>query len=157
MIRLIMSFVLILAYVDAIAQKYETYCDIQCFGNRGLLSSNATVSLDFGDDRNVSLLGIDGKPLKFPSVIAVANFMAKRGWRLTETYVRVEKVVFDKDLDPNVQHLIMVKTISSDDEIKDGLNLSYSKTAEEKQREKETKQKKRDARNNSNIDDAYKY
>ena len=154
-----MLFVLALVCVGASAQEiYETYCDIQCFGNRGLLSSNAVVSLDFGDDRNVDILGVDGKPLKFPSVVAVANYMAKRGWKLAQTYVRVEKVVFDKDLDPNVQHLIMVKTVSSDDEIKAGLDLSFSKSAEEKQKEKEEKLKKRNDRiNDKSIDDAYKY
>ena len=51
----------------------------------------------------------------------------------------------------------MVKMVSSDDEVTEGFKTTPSQSMEEYLQGKKEKQKKREARNNSNIDDVYKY
>lgn len=154
-----MLFALALMCVGVRAQeKYEAYCDIWSFldSRENIFTTKAIINFDFGKKRNVQILDEDGKKQPFFSYIDAANFMAKKGWKIRTVYTKLNNLVpASSYLD--ITHVVMVKTVSSDDEVTEGFKTTPSQSMEEYLQVKKEKQKKRDARNNSNIDDAYKY
>lgn len=111
-------------------EKYPVYCDVYLIGERDF-GKNAVLNFDFGLDRNVNLLDENGKTIKFPSVIAAINYLAKKGWKLftvgmgtnsaasvlSETITGMKTILLP-------MHYVMVKEVSSDDEILIGLRTS---------------------------------
>lgn len=115
-------------------QKITAYCDICVYGERGI--TPAVISFDFGFDRNVDILGEDGKPLKFYSYVDAANYLAKYGWQITTVYSSNESLA--------KTHCVMCKYIEHDSDITDGLTLTKYSTAEEKRQKSKEKQAKRE-------------
>lgn len=157
--KITMLFALALMCMGVRAQeKYEAYCDIWSFldSRENIFTTKAIINFDFGKKRNVQILDEDGKKQPFFSYIDAANFMAKKGWKIRTVYTKLNNLVpASSYLD--ITHVVMVKTVSSDDEVTEGFKTTPSQSMEEYLQVKKEKQKKRDARNNSNIDDAYKY
>lgn len=157
--KIIMLFVLALVCVGAQAQeKYEAYCDIWSFldSRENIFTTKAIINFDFGKKRNVQILDEDGNKQPFFSYIDAANFMAKKGWKIRTVYTKLNNLIpASSYLD--ITHVVMVKMVSSDDEVTEGFKTTPSQSMEEYLQGKKEKQKKREARNNSNIDDVYKY
>ena len=157
--KIIMLFVLALVCVGAQAQeKYEAYCDIWSFldSRENIFTTKAIINFDFGKKRNVQILDEDGNKQQFFSYIDAANFMAKKGWKIRTVYTKLNNLIpASSYLD--ITHVVMVKMVSSEDEVTEGFKTTPSQSMEEYLQGKKEKQKKREARNNSDIDDAYKY
>lgn len=98
--------------------KYPVYCDLKAYNFWGV--GKVKVMLDMGAVSNgggsfESLYGEDGKQIKFNTVMAAVNYMAKKGWILDKTYYVTEG--------PGraVLHYVLVKRVKNDDEIRAGL------------------------------------
>lgn len=118
-------------------EKYTVYCDVYLFGERGIWK-NATLSFDFGDNRNVDLLDENGKRMKFPSPITAVNYLSKKGWKLfsVTSSTNNDMSILTKDIGITVlvMHYIMTKDVSSDAEILNGLKTSLKDKKEKKEK-----------------------
>lgn len=73
--------------------KYPVYCDLKAYNFWGV--GKVKVMLDMGAVSNgggsfESLYDEDGKQIKFNTVMAAVNYMAKKGWILDKTYYVTE-------------------------------------------------------------------
>lgn len=98
--------------------KYPVYCDLKAYNFWGV--GKVKVILDMGAVTNgggsfESLFGEDGKQIKFNTVMAAVNYMAKRGWKLDKTYYITEGV------GKAVLHYVLVKRVKDDSEIREGI------------------------------------
>lgn len=98
--------------------KYPVYCDLKAYNFWGV--GKVKVMLDMGAVSNgggsfESLYGEDGKQIKFNTVMAAVNYMAKKGWILDNTYYITEGA------GRAVLHYVLVKRVKNDSEIREGL------------------------------------
>ena len=98
--------------------KYPVYCDLKAYNFWGV--GKVKVILDMGAVSNgggsfESLYGEDGKQIKFNTVMAAVNYMAKKGWILDKTYYVTEGA------GRAVLHYVLVKRVKNDSEIREGL------------------------------------
>ena len=98
--------------------KYPVYCDLKAYNFWGV--GKVKVMLDMGAVSNgggsfESLYGEDGKKIKFNTVMAAVNYMAKKGWILDKTYYITEGA------GRAVLHYVLVKRVKNDSEIREGL------------------------------------
>ena len=102
--------------------SYKVYCEL--VGSRLPFSMKMNVDLDFGQfvswwssDRKIA--DEDGNIITFNSMLDAANYMARRGWELEEAFVTMSISKGDSN-SPNY-HWIMSKTVTSDEQITEGL------------------------------------
>jgi hypothetical protein len=92
--------------------KYPVYCTMMAYNAWGI--GKIKIQLDLGEVSSghsfEAIWDENGKPMKFNTAMDAVNYMAKRGWKLEMT-TAVQNVV----------HYIMVKRISKDSEIREGL------------------------------------
>ena len=98
--------------------KYPVYCDLKAYNFWGV--GKVKVMLDMGAVSNgggsfESLYDEDGKQIKFNTVMAAVNYMAKKGWILDKTYYVTEGA------GRAVLHYVLVKRVKNDSEIRAGL------------------------------------
>lgn len=98
--------------------KYPVYCDLKAYNFWGV--GKVKVMLDMGAVSNgggsfESLYDEDGKQIKFNTVMAAVNYMAKKGWILDKTYYVTEGA------GRAVLHYVLVKRVKNDSEIREGL------------------------------------
>ena len=98
--------------------KYPVYCDLKAYNFWGV--GKVKVMLDMGAVSNnggsfESLYGEDGKKIKFNTVMAAVNYMAKKGWILDKTYYVTEGA------GRAVLHYVLVKRVKNEDEVRAGL------------------------------------
>lgn len=98
--------------------KYPVYCDLKAYNFWGV--GKVKVMLDMGAVSNgggsfESLYSEDGKQIKFNTVMAAVNYMAKKGWILDKTYYVTEGA------GRAVLHYVLVKRVKNDSEIREGL------------------------------------
>lgn len=98
--------------------KYPVYCDLKAYNFWGV--GKVKVILDMGAVSNgggsfESLYDEDGKQIKFNTVMAAVNYMAKKGWILDKTYYVTEGA------GRAVLHYVLVKRVKNDSEIREGL------------------------------------
>jgi hypothetical protein len=98
--------------------KYPVYCDLKAYNFWGV--GKVKVMLDMGAVSNgggsfESLYGVDGKKIKFNTVMEAVNYMAKKGWILDKTYYITEGA------GRAVLHYVLVKRVKNDSEIRAGL------------------------------------
>ena len=63
------------------------------------------------------------KPVKFNSHIDALNYMSKLGWRVKDTY-------FLSELKDKVLHFLLVKDVTDDSQISEGIYVKPKKTKE---------------------------
>jgi len=135
--KIITSILIAITYSCAHAQdKYMAYCDINCYGTTNLFSNSALLSFDFGLNNQVDLLDDNGDKLKFSSYIDAANYLAKHGWKILQVFSYSDKTMaalVGKDSNPNIIHCVLVKSVSTDEEILQGLKTSKVKEPKKKQ------------------------
>jgi hypothetical protein len=95
------------------------YCDVKGYNFWGV--GKVKVILDLGSvtEGKGSFEGIydeKDKPMKFNTMIDALNYLGKRGWKVVTTYILTEG--FTKQ---NVIHYMMVKSVTNDSEIREGL------------------------------------
>ena len=94
-------------------EKYPVYCAVKGYNFWGV--GKVKVMLDFGAKvKNFeTLIGDDGKQIKFNTMMEVINYMAKRGWELDRTYIITEGMSKQ-----NVINYVLKKYVVNDDEIR---------------------------------------
>lgn len=124
-ILLIAAFLVVSVAVWA-GEPYQAYCEIVGSGN--LTGTKVKIEVDFG--QKVSWMGqknqrtlVDeqGKKMEFNSMMDAVNYLAQFGWTLHSTYAVAES----KGMGGNgsVYHYILTKTVTSDEEVKEGIHL----------------------------------
>lgn len=107
-------------------KPYEVYCEIVSYSN-GLFTNRVIVEIDFGqfsdfwslDNRLVDEFG---KALVFNSILDAANYLAERGWVFRQAYI-VQSFSEGTSSSPR-NHWIMAKTVTSPEQISEGLLTS---------------------------------
>ena len=105
-------------------QPFKVYCEIVGFDR--VFSNKMTVQIDFGQasrfwstDRN--LVDENGQTIVFNSMLDAVNYLAERGWVFESVYT-VQSI--DKGTSGTLyRHWIMSKTVTSRDQIAEGLNF----------------------------------
>lgn len=95
--------------------KYEVYCDVKYFVNA---LSKTTINIFINDNKYI-VKNKDGKEEKSKEVTTVLNLLAKRGWKLVESF----GTTAGSNLLPYERHYTMMKLVSDDSEIETGLEL----------------------------------
>lgn len=97
----------LLMAAPALAQEY-IYCEL--VGIAKLASTKVNVSVDFGQATKIwsdnRLVGEDGKPIVFNSMVDAMNWMGSQGWEFAQAYV----VTMGGQ---NVYHWLLKKDIST--------------------------------------------
>lgn len=128
LITLLMLFVAFIASAQTESvEPHKVYCEIVGTGN--ITGTKVKIEADLGQkkitdtwggDAARKIVGEDGKEINFNSMMDAVNFFAKLGWNLEFTYA----VSSDKGMSAQtVYHYVLSKTVSSDDEIREGLNF----------------------------------
>lgn len=112
------------AYAQSVTnpgEKYPVYCDLMGYNAWGF--GKVKARLDMGRNQpnkdDYEYIYDGGKKRKFNTMMEVLDYMAKRGWSVHSTYVVSEGISRQ-----NVIHYLLVKMVSSDSQIDDGLELS---------------------------------
>ncbi len=107
--------------VQAPEGKYAVFCEVMGYNSWGF--GKVKARLDMGrtqpNKEDYEYIYEGGKKRKFNTMMEILDYMTKRGWNLHSTYVVTEGMSKQ-----NVLHFLMVKFVTSDDEIDDGLELS---------------------------------
>lgn len=83
----------VIALVSTFAYAQDAkYIYAELVGTGKLFSNKVTVEIDYGQATSVwkndsRLLGEDGKPIKFNSMVDAMNFMGNQGWEFAQAYV----------------------------------------------------------------------
>ena len=102
----------------AAQQQHKVYCEI--VGTERLLSTKVVVSVDFGQDTNLSnlskqyLVDEEGKAIKFNSMVDAMNFFGELNWIFEQAYVVTTS-------QQNVYHWLLSKNIINEDDAFEGL------------------------------------
>lgn len=108
-------------------KPFKVYC--QLVTSNAFLSSKITVDLDFGqmDDFwgvNKGLVDSNGKDLKFNNIVDALNYFGERGWEVVDRwYEQKAPDEVEKSSAPR-QFWLLSKTVTSKEQILDGL-LTY--------------------------------
>ena len=116
-------FILMLSLASiAYAQKpHPAYCEVMAYNFWGV--GKVYITIDLGAERNGTICYADQKPVKFNSPIDALNYMAKLGWAVKDTYFLTE--VKDK-----VLHFLLVKEVTDDSQISEGIYVKPKKKKE---------------------------
>lgn len=114
--------VCVLLCVSAYAEEpYKVYCSLvgEHAGASDYLSS---LSVDYGQEnqRKNYLVDTEGNRLKFSTMTAAMNYMARSGWHLEHTYTNFKVNNINKELGRRVVVWVLTKEVVSDDEITEG-------------------------------------
>ena len=122
--RFFLVIVLAILTMAAIAQEpYKAYCEIVGTGN--ITGTKVKIEVDFGQKAKWAtpnarfLVDENGKKMNFNSMMDAVNYLAKFGWELVLAYPITETGI-SKD---NVYHYILCKEVTSDEQIKEGIQL----------------------------------
>jgi len=124
-ILLIAAFLVVSVAVWA-GEPHQAYCEIVGTGN--LTGTKVKIEIDFGQKvswtgqkNQRTLVDEQGKKMEFNSMMDAVNYLAQYGWTLHSTYAITES----KGMGGNgsVYHYILTKTVTSDEEVKEGIHL----------------------------------
>ena len=123
--RFFLVIVLAILTMAAIAQEpYKAYCEIVGTGN--ITGTNVKIQVEFGQKAKWAtpnarfLVDENGEKMNFNSMIDAVNYLAKLGWELILAYPVTPTQGMSKD---PVYHYILCKKVTSDEQIKEGINL----------------------------------
>lgn len=92
-----------MAQSESTRKEYNVYCVLY----------NNNSKIEWGcDDKKSTLLGDDGKELKFKTEAALLTYMGRRGWTLVSVW-RMDSA--------NLNTFYLTKTVTSDEQAKEGL------------------------------------
>lgn len=105
------------------AKPHEVFCELVSYTN-GIFTNKVTVDIDFGQQtkfwsRDRALIDEAGHDIVFNSILDAANYMGERGWVFKQAYI-VQTFTKGDSGSPTV-HWIMAKTVTSPEEITEGL------------------------------------
>lgn len=126
--KIFLVVVLAVLTTAAIAQEpYKAYCEIVGTGN--ITGTKVKIEVDFGQKAKPGLWGTtnarflvdeNGEKMNFNSMMDAVNYLAKFGWELILAYPVTPTQGMSKD---PVYHYILCKKVTSDEQIKEGINL----------------------------------
>ena len=105
------------------AKPHEVFCELVSYTN-GIFTNKVTVDIDFGQQtkfwsRDRALIDEAGRDIVFNSILDAANYMGERGWVFKQAYI-IQSITKGDSGSPTV-HWIMAKTVTSPEEITEGL------------------------------------
>ncbi|WP_418413721.1 hypothetical protein [Alistipes sp.] len=125
-----------LFFVHVVLAQHVVFCQI--VGTQKFAKSEVTVGIDFGQEgamrtnifggvamRN-KLVGEDGKPISFNSMVDAMNYMGSLGWKFEQAYVVSMPSTMGGG--QNVYHWLLSKSISEDENINDGFTIKSQVT-----------------------------
>lgn len=105
-------------------EKYPVYCEVLTFSSNSL--GRCRVLIDMGEQSCGVLVDENKKEIQFGSLIAAANYMVKRGWRIVTSYGMEANIAFlGRSNNPFCKYFLMEKQVGSDAEMHYGLNIWY--------------------------------
>ena len=114
--RFFLVIVLAILTMAAIAQEpYKAYCEIVGTGN--ITGTKVKIEVDFGQKAKWAT---PNARFLVDSMIDAVNYLAKLGWELILAYPVTPTQGMSKD---PVYHYILCKKVTSDEQIKEGINL----------------------------------
>ena len=123
-------------------EKYPVYCEVLTFSSNSL--GRCRVLVDMGEYSCGVLVDENKKEIQFGSLIAAANYMVKRGWRIVTSY-SMEANIIGRAHSAFCKYFLMEKQVCSETEMYDGLNIWY-----------ENKKSRQSYENKKTNDDVYK-
>jgi hypothetical protein len=130
--KIIIIAIMAMLSMPAMAQSNRIYCEI--VGTLKFMSSKIVVDVDFGQQRamasNNKLVGEDGKPIQFESMVDAMNHMGEMGWRFEQAYVVTMGQV-------NVYHWLLSKDVLEGEDGTEGLQTKTQFRQEQKQADTE--------------------
>ena len=106
----------------AYAQKPRpAYCEVMAYNFWGV--GKVYITIDLGAERNGTICDENQKPVKFNSPIDALNYMAKLGWAVKDTY-------FLSGLKDKILHFLLVKEVTDDSQISEGIYVKPKKQKE---------------------------
>lgn len=121
--------------MNVAAQENGTFRKVYCelVGTGKFMSSKVIVTVDFGQETNYwtgaskqYLVDDKGKAKSFNSMVDAMNYMGKLGWNFEQAYV----VTVSQQ---NVYHWLLSKTITSEEEFKEGITTKEQFNKEHKE------------------------
>lgn len=121
------SFLLIIMLVVSTSifaqQSRPVYCDVMAFNFWGFGKVNITI--DLGENRYGTICDDKGKATKFNTTIDALNYMSKLGWSVKDTYFLSSDIGKQK-----VLHFLLVKQVTDDSQISEGIYVKPKKKKE---------------------------
>lgn len=108
--------------------KYPVYCTVEGYNFLGIGKVKVMLDMGYSSGQLNSLHDDKGKQIKFNTMIQVLDYMAKRGWRLVNTYY------VSASQTQNVVNYVMEKRVSNDSQKTEGLNLKLKEPKEPRER-----------------------
>ena len=105
-------------------KPFKVYCQLVSYN--AFFSSKINVDFDFGQvsnfwDTGKGLVDENGKSLKFNNMVDALNYLGERGWELVDRYYeQIAPDLVQKDEAPK-HYWILCKTVTSKEEILEGL------------------------------------
>lgn len=115
--KLLIVMMLCMISLASFSQTYHVvYCELVGYNNP--FKGTVTVSVDFGQAKKAfqsqALVGEDGKPITFNSMVDAMNWMGEKGWRFEQAYVVSTQNAL-------VYHWLLSKELSEDEAINEGM------------------------------------
>ena len=104
------------------------YCEVMAYNFWGV--GKVYITIDLGAERKGSICDANKKSVKFNSPIDALNYMAKLGWSVKDTY-------FLSEMNQKVLHFLLVKQVTDDSQISEGIYVRPKKEKKEIERGKE--------------------
>ena len=117
--------------VHVVLAQHVVFCQI--VGTQKFAKSEVTVGIDFGQEgamrtnifggvamRN-KLVGEDGKPISFNSMVDAMNYMGSLGWKFEQAYVATMGT-------QNVYHWLLSKSVDESENVNDGFTIKSQVT-----------------------------
>ena len=120
--RIFLFLVALIAIQNLSAQNPRpAYCEVMAYNFWGV--GKVYITIDLGAERNGTICDADQKPVKFNSHIDALNYMSKLGWSVKDTY-------FLSELKDKVLHFLLVKQVTDDAQISEGIYVKSKKKKE---------------------------
>lgn len=104
------------------------YCDVMAWNFWGF--GKVYITIDLGAERYGSICDEKHKSIKFNTAIDALNYMSKLGWSVKDTYYLSEGK-------QKVLHFLLVKQVTDDSQISEGIYVRPKKEKTEHERGKE--------------------
>lgn len=101
--------------------KYSVYCNVVGYNFLGIGKVKVMLDMGYSSGQLNSLYDERGKKIRFNTMMQVLDYMAKRGWRLVNTYY------VSASQTQNVVNYVMEKRVTSDEQKTEGLTIKPEK------------------------------
>lgn len=119
--KYLLVLMLLIANIAYSQTTRPAYCEVMAWNFWGV--GKVYITIDLGAERKGTICDANQKPVKFNSPIDALNYMAKLGWAVKDTY-------FLSELKDKVLHFLLVKEVTDDSQISEGIYVKPKKQKE---------------------------